>query len=72
MNDNHYLLMNIPESKQFDFLAGSFFALNELNKKLLNINDVDEIKNNVRDELRIIRKKLNDIMINDFNAFKED
>lgn len=70
--DKHYLLMNIPETKQFDFFCGAFFSLNQLNKELLNVHDVDELKTKIREDLFKTRTKLNELMIKDYDAFNTD
>ena len=72
MNENHYILMNLPEEKKFDFFCGSFFALQEINKKMSNIDDVDELKTKIREELKLTRLKLNELMLRDMKSFNDD
>jgi len=66
---NHEILKDLPEDNKFDFFCGSFFALNEIRKKILISRSIEEINEIIKNDLMEIRSKLNKLMIERYKAF---
>jgi len=73
MSDSHCLLKHLPESEAFTFHCSSYFTLNELNKKIMQLNNnvsKDDILNIIRTDLQEVRTKLNSMMMAEKNKKK--